>query len=305
MEGDYKMLNNKTKPKEQSLFQELLLAAAFLFLTCTTQAETIQNLKTYPHIPELISDVSDTELSEMRGRFISQGRPIYFGIAMQSQWSTAGGEIINAGMNIGINLRKNIGPDMVSIDVQLDEIEQAVDNTGQATTEIPSSNANIGGLDSTQGVAQVITVAGDDNQAHNKTYMTLNFVSPGRTGISGNKVFYFGGKSSAASQKAAGITTTSNQVGINGAVTTAFVGENGIGVKIEVPDQGSAMQLLRSKNGSREGSGLFQSVQVGGNANRVINRMNFFAEYARTNGNASNIRPALDSLKAIQGLGIQ
>lgn len=295
------MLDNKTKPKER----KLLFAVAFLLLTCTTQAETIQSLKTYPHIPEVLSDVSDAELSEMRGRFISQGRPIYFGIAMQSQWSTAGGEIINAGMNIGINLNKNMGADMVSIDVQLDDAGQAIDDTGQATTEIPSANANIGGLDSTQGVAQVITVAGDDNQAHNKTYMTLNFVSPGQAGKSGDKVFYFGGKSSATSQKAAGITTTSNQVGINGAVTTAFIDENGIGVKIEVPDQGAAMQLLRSKNGSREGSGLFQSVQVGGNANRVINRLDFFAEFARTNGNAGNIRPALDSLKAIQSLGIR
>jgi hypothetical protein len=140
------MLDNKTKPKEQGLFQELLLAAAFLFLTCTTQAETIQNLKTYPHIPELISDVSDTELSEMRGRFISQGRPIYFGIAMQSQWSSAGGEIISAGMNIGINLNKNMGADMVSIDVQLDETGQTIGEgeIGEAPTEIPSSNANIG-----------------------------------------------------------------------------------------------------------------------------------------------------------------
>jgi len=300
------MLHNKTKPKEQSLFQELLLAAAFLFLTCTTQAETIQNLKTYPHIQEVISDVSDAELSEMRGRFIRQGRPIYFGIAMQSQWSTAGGEIINAGMNVGINLNKAIGANMVSIDMQLDDTGQAIGDTGEATTELPSSNANIGGLDSTQGVAQVITVAGDDNQAHNKTYMTLNFVSPGQARKSGDKVFHFGGKSLAPSQNATEITNTTSQVGTNGAVTTAFVDENGVGVKIEIPDQGTAMQLLRSKNGSREGSGLFQSAQVEGNANRVINRMDFFAEFARINGNATNnIRPALDSLKAIQGLGIQ
>lgn len=293
------MLTIKTKPKEQSLFQELLLAMAFLFLTCTSQAETNQNLRTYPNIPEVLSDVSDEELSEMRGRFIRQGRPIYFGITMQSQWSTAGGEIINAGMNIGINLRKDIATEnMVTIDLDLDD-------TGKKPTEAtPSSTVNVGSLDSTQGVAQAITVAGDDNQAHNSSTMTLHFVSPDQAGKSGDKIFYFGGKSLGTSQKTTETTTTSH-VSKNGVVTTAFVDENGVGVKIEVPEQGAAMQLLRSKSDSREGSGLFQTVQVEGSANRVTNRLNFVAEFARTNGNAGNIRPALESLKVIQSLGIQ
>ncbi len=296
------MLNRKTKPKEQSLLQALLLAVVFLLFANTTQAETDQNLRSYPNIPEVISDVSDQELSEMRGRFIRQGRPIYFGISMQSQWSTAGGEIINAGMNIGINLRKDIATEnMVTIDVNLDD-------TGQAPAEIISeSNSNLGGLDSTQGVAQAISVAGDDNQAHNKAYMTIHFVSPELAAKSGEKVFYFGGKSLDTSQNITEITkpTTTSQVGKNGVVTSAFVDENGVGVKIEVPNQGSAMQLLRSKSDSREGSGLFQTVQVEGSANRVTNRLNFVAEFARTKGNAGNVRPALESLKAIQGLGIQ
>jgi hypothetical protein len=300
---EIKMLNKNTKPKEHSLFQELFLAVVFLFLTNTmTQAETNQHLRSYPNIPEVISDVSDEELSEMRGRFIRQGRPIYFGISMQSQWSTAGGEIINAGMNIGINLRKDIATEnMVTIDVNLDD-------AGQVPAEVISeSNSNLGGLDSTQGVAQAISVAGDDNQAHNKTYMTLHFVSPELAAKSGEKVFYFGGKSLETSQNTTEITkpTTTSQVGKNGVVTSAFVDENGVGVKIEVPSQGTAMQLLRSKSDSREGSGLFQTVQVEGNANRVTNRLNFVAEFARTNGNAGNVRPALESLKAIQGLGIQ
>ena len=294
------MLKLHTRSGRRTPLRLLVSVVTFLFLCSTVHAESTQNLRTYPNIPDVISDVSDEELAEMRGRFIRQGRPVYFGISMQSQWSTAGGEIITAGMNVGINLRKDVATDnMVTIDVDLGD-------TGQAAEEITATpNSNLGGLDSTQGVAQAISVAGDDNQAHNKTYMTLRFISPELAEKAGGKVFYFGGKSLATSQKTTEITKTTSNVGQNGVVTTAFVDENGVGVKIEVPNQGAAMQLLRGKSGNREGSGFLQSIQLQGNSNRIINQLNFVAEFARTNNNVGNIRPALDSLKAIQGLGIQ
>ena len=287
------MSDNKQQSKQGS-FSWFSLAMAFIFLACTAQAESIQNIKPYTNVIEI---VSDAELSGMRGRFIRQGRPIYFGISMQSQWITADGQIINAGMNIGFNLNKDFSDgDMVTIDALLDD-------TGQASAEIPSSTVTVGGLDSTRGVAQAITVAGDDNQAHNKTYMTLHFNTQqnAASGISGDKVFFFGGESLGTSQ-----TSTTSLVGKNGTVTTAFVDETGVGVRIAVPNQGVAMQLLRGKSGSREGSGFFQTVEIAGDANQVFNRLDYFAEFAPLNGTTgSAIRPALESLKAIQGLGIQ
>ncbi len=294
---------NRQKLNGHSQLHRLSLIIAFLLLAYAVQAEVLDK-SSISDVPEV---VSDAEMAEMRGRFIRQGRPIYFGIYMQSQWSTAAGANINIGMNIGINLRKDIATDnRIAIGIQMDDIAGSTEGAVPIAAATPSSDVNIGGLDSAQGVVQAITVAGDDNRAHNRTFMAMQMVSPDQT-EPGTRIYYFGGQNLSAGKTATEIASTVSRTNENGVVTTAFVDESGIGIKIEVPEQGQAMQLLRGKSESREGSGFFQTIQIGGGSNSVTNQLNFIAEFSPADGsaNAISIRPALDSLKLIQSIGIQ
>jgi hypothetical protein len=299
------MLINKQELSKQSLLHGLLLAIIFLLLSSTVQADDLNKNNPFAGVPEV---VSNSEMAEMRGRFIRQGRPIYFGISMQSQWSSAAGTSINVGMNIGINLRKDIATDnRITIGVQMDDLSESSEGEVPAAAVSPSSDVNIGGLDSAQGVVQAITVVGDDNRAHNRTYMTMQMVSPDQA-ESGSRIYYFGGQNLSAGKTATEITSTASRTNESGVVTTAFVDEAGVGIKIEVPEQGTAMQFLRGKSDGSEGSGFFQTIQIeGSNSNSVTNQLNFIAEFSPADGNANviSIQPALDSLKLIQGIGIQ
>lgn len=295
---------NSQKLNGHSQLHRLSLTLTFLLLACTVQADGLNKSSPFADVPEV---VSDAEMAEMRGRFIRQGRPIYFGIYMQSQWSTATGASINVGMNIGINLRKDIATDnRITIGVQMDDVSDSSVGDVPVVAVSPSSDVNIGGLDSAQGVVQAITVAGDDNRAHNRTFMAMQMVSPDQA-ESGTRIYYFGGQNLSVGKTATEITSTASWTNENGVVTTAFVDEAGVGIKIDVPEQGRAMQLLRGKSESREGSGFFQTIQIDGGSNSVTNQLNFIAEFSPADGsaNAISIRPALDSLKLIQGIGIQ
>ncbi len=291
------MLEQKQRQSKIIYCKGRWFVTTFLFIVLAVNAEEMDYKEQYSQVPEI---ASDAELSEMRGRFIRQGRPVYFGISMQSQWFTAGGNSINTGMNIGINLRKDIATDnRVMVDISLG------DNDQTPSEFIPSSEVTIGGLNSTQGAVQAITVAGNDNQVHNETSVSFKFNSADQLTTENGQIFFFGTDSLSTSGSSVEITETTSYVDQNGVVSTAFFDENGVGVKIEVPEQGTAMQYLRSKNETQEGAGLFQTVQIEGDANQVFNNLNLIAEFAPTNATTNSIGPALDSLKALQGLIIQ
>lgn len=233
-------------------------------------------------------EVPDSELGEMRGRFVSFGQVLYFGIEMVTQWATAAGEIFRSGVRMVI--------DWASVqfrpNVTVERIASYANSQGSGTASPASGSSgggpvqgiSSGGLNNAQGVVQVVQVTGDDNSIHNRVNLAVNAGpdngnTPDDPGVA-----------------AAGGGTQSVVAGEAQAVLTTSVGANNLEVSVEVPGQGVARQSLGNI------AGLLQSVQVGGDMNRVLNMVNLTAQLnslTDSGRRAVNIQSALQSLRGL------
>lgn len=121
--------------------------------------------------------VSDDELGEMRGKFISPEAVSYFGIAMLTSWQDAAGVTTYARLAFSADFR-NPGSDgqpqvMLLVGWNRDG-DPAMDVTNSNSGYTPLLvAAPVGGLDTTWGAAQANIIAGSDNIARNGLQVAL------------------------------------------------------------------------------------------------------------------------------------
>jgi len=200
-----------------------------------------------------------------------------------THWQASTGELVIATANLGVNFtdpEPQIGF-VPSITVQ--QNDEAASPASTQNTSVATGGA---GLDNVTGVVQSIQVAGVSNGITNTIGLTVESSS---TPTTSNLPSISGSQSLSE--------TTPNG-------TTASVGlsNNQMDVTVTVPDQGRAIQHIRS---TTTGGQIQQSVQVGGNLNQIGNRINLNVKLNPLPSNVSSgaINSVLSSIRLLAPTG--
>lgn len=218
-------------------------------------------------------EMSDQQLSELRGRFVMPGRIISFGVVMSSTWRNANGDQIGASSTLQIQ----------SSTVKPQFYVSAINNPASGSHgSSPQGTGNVtggAGLNTTQGVTQVTRAAGDGNSSYNNVSINVTqgtsadtLAQPQGLALMNNQPFVTSNGAGSASVSA-----------INGGVQLAIQANN---------NQGSALQQAAQ-------GGLLQNTTLLGNSNAVSNltQLNVVLN--------SNINPtagAMQNLSQLKGL---
>lgn len=222
----------------------------------------------------VLSELSDSALGLMRGKFLTAGQVMYFGVEIVTKWQTASGQKISAAGNLEINLAGNTP--QVSFKPTI-TVEQ------KATTSVAGNHGTTlvsggGGLQNVNGVVQNIQVAGASNGVTNTIGLNIKN-SPAQPGL----------------QTLPGSPLNASTTTANGSTASVSLGANGLNVAVAVPDQGQAVQRIRTTG--MHGGQVLQSVQLGGNSNQIQNMINLNVQMNSGAGLASHAGNVLQALK--------
>ena len=240
----------------------LWLAMVCLAASLPIQAQTFKPI-----------ELKDQELATLRGRYVMPGRIISFGIVMTSTWQNANGEVIGATSSMQIQ-QSTIKPQFyVSM----------INEKGNGATSSQGTGSVIGGngLNSTEGVTQVVRAAGDHNSAYNNVHINVTKAS----------------QAPATQQQGQALAAGSTLVGANGAGALS-VSSTGTGVQFNIVannNQGSTVQRLAQ-------GGLMQNTTLLGGGNQVSN-LTSFNVVLRDNATAGSLNGNLDQLRGLRTLG--
>ncbi|WP_166362386.1 hypothetical protein [Pseudomonas akapageensis] len=240
------------------------LAVVCLTASLPTQAQTFKPI-----------ELKDSELATLRGRYVMPGRIISFGIVMTSAWQNANGDVIGATSSMQIQ-QTTIKPQFyVSM---IDRKGNGSGDASQGTGIVSGGN----GLNSTQGVTQVVRAAGDNNSAYNNVDINVK---------EGSQAPQMNTQGQAL---AAGSTLTS----ANGAGSLS-ISSTGTGVQLNIVannNQGSTVQRLAQ-------GGLMQNTTLLGGGNQVHNLTSLNVVLRDNLPATGSISGSLDQLKGLRTLG--
>jgi hypothetical protein len=235
---------------------------ACLAASLPTQAQTFKPI-----------ELKDQELATLRGRYVMPGRIISFGIVMTSTWQNANGEVIGATSSMQIQ-QSTIKPQFyVSM----------IDEKGNGSAHAQGTGTVTGGsgLNSTEGVTQVVRAAGDNNAAYNNVEINVTKAS----------------QAPATHQQGQALAAGSTIVSANGAGSLS-VSSTGTGVQFNIVannNQGNTVQRLAQ-------GGLMQNTTLLGGGNQVSN-LTSLNVVLRDNATAGSLNGNLDQLKGLRTQG--
>ncbi len=240
------------------------LAVVCVAASLSTQAQTFKPI-----------ELNDQQLAALRGRYVMPGRIISFGIAMTSTWQNANGQVIGATSSMQIQ-QSTIKPQFYV--TMIDE-----KGNGSATSQGTGTGTVTGGsgLNSIEGVTQVVRAAGDNNTAYNNVDINVTKAN----------------QAPATQQQGQALAAGSTLFGANGAGSMS-VSSTGTGVQLNIVannNQGSTVQRLAQ-------GGLMQNTTLlgGGNQVRNLTSLNVVLRDVPT---AGSVNGNLDQLKGIRALG--
>ncbi len=190
------------------------------------------------------TELSETELSEIRGMYVSRSKVQYFGLSMTTQWGTPALMPHNVGMSIAIRA-----------DGDTPQLE--ISRTGTLGKEVNSNlikteNVNPA-LEQIEGVVQSVEVAGVDNSIHNK--ISLNVIEREAAPVSNQQPSLPSGRHTFQSD--------------SGAITDFAINDQKIGYTIAT-EKGVVSQALAYNTISNTNQ-LRQSANIFGNGQDIIN----------------------------------
>ncbi|EJN25847.1 MULTISPECIES: hypothetical protein [Pseudomonas] len=240
----------------------LWLVVVCLAASLPTQAQTFKPI-----------ELKDQELATLRGRYVMPGRIISFGIVMTSTWQNANGEVIGATSSMQIQ-QSTIKPQFY---VSMINEKGNGSTSSQGTGIVTGGN----GLNSTEGVTQVVRAAGDHNSAYNNVQINVTKAS----------------QAPATEQQGQALAAGSTLVGANGAGALS-VSSTATGVQLNIVannNQGSTEQRLAQ-------GGLMQNTTLLGGGNQV-NNLTSFNVVLRDNVTTGSLNGNLDQLKGLRTQG--
>ncbi len=279
------LLNEHKKLTPAALLKHRVATVMVGILTFSSLANAaIPNIEVFNGLTEL----SDSDLENMRGRFASNNQVLYFGVEMISQWQTQSGQLATAAANLTIDFRNNHTDQPTVQFVPTVSIENqtpvVINSDSNQPILVGNNNLGSGGVANVSGVSQNIQVAGQSNKIENGINMQVEFMSSQNSG-----------SISTAVQSKAGSLSATTSDGTSAMVTIA---NNSIGVMIQMPEQGQVLQQIRNQ-------GMLQSAFIGGDLNRIQNTiiMRIGLNSASGNNFGSGYN-AIQSLKDLQRNGL-
>ncbi|MFJ4395147.1 hypothetical protein [Pseudomonas sp. NPDC089396] len=238
------------------------LAVVCLAASLPTQAQTFKPI-----------ELKDQELAELRGRYVLPGRIVSFGVVMTSTWQNANGEVIGATSSMQIQ-HSTLQPQFY-----VSMINEK--GTGNSQSQSPGTGTVTGGsgLNTTEGVTQVVRAAGDYNSAYNNVGITVTK----------------GNEAPATQTQGQALAAGTTLVGANGAGSLS-VSANGTGVQLGIVannNQGSALQRLGQ-------GGLMQNTTLLGAGNQVRNLTELNVVLRDSPATAGPMNANLDQLKGLR-----
>lgn len=241
------------------------LAVMCLAATLPTQAETFKPI-----------ELKDQELANLRGRYVMPGRIVSFGIVMTSTWQNANGEVIGATSSMQIQ-QSTIKPQFY-----VSMIDEKGTGTSRSTSNGTGTVTGGSGLNTTEGVTQVVRAAGDYNTAHNN--VDINVAK--------------GNQAPTSQPQGQALLDGSTLTGSNGAGSLQ-VSSSGTGVQMSIVannNQGNTLQRIGQ-------GGLMQNTTLLGASNRVSNLTSLNVVLRDSAPAAGSMNANLDQLKGIRNLG--
>jgi hypothetical protein len=220
-------------------------------------------------------EINDSEMAELRGRFIMPGRIVSFGIVMSSTWTNAAGDSITGKASMQIS----------SSTVTPQFYVTTTSTTGNGSTPSTGTGTVVGGagLGSGQGVTQSVRAAGDGNTANNNVDINVsknglapaNIVQSGQALVAGQTI---------TGDSGAGQVSVSAK---NGGLQMAITANN---------NQGNTVQQIGGGN-------VLQGTVLQGNSNFVNNmtQLNVVLGNNGLNNFAQNLN--LNQLKGLRTSG--
>ena len=255
----------------------------WLVVVCLTASLPIQ-AQTFKPI-----ELSDQELSVLRGRYVMPGRIVSFGITMSSTWENAKGEVIGAMSSMQVKA-STIKPqfyvsmiDEKSTNSNSSQVASTA-STGSSASTTPGTGTVTGGagLNTTEGVTQVVRAAGDNNIAYNNVDLNVTKGNEAPTVQPQGQVLD------------SGTTLTGN----NGAGSMS-VSSTGTGVQMNIVannNQGSTVQRLAQ-------GGLLQNTTLLGSSNQVRNLTSLNVVLRDNVATGRSLTGNLDQLKGLRTAG--
>lgn len=182
-------------------------------------------------------ELSNAELSQLRGRYVLPDRVIHFGVTMNSVWQNSSGQALGAMVSLRVD-----GGAQPSLHVSF------IDQPGNGTAVAAGTGQIIGGagLNNIDGIVQSVRTAGDFNDAQNDLSIVVT---------QGN-----GTLAPAVGESWNGAGTFSNDAG--NVVVRNHAG--GLQIALQASGQGTSHQQIG-------GSGISQQANISGGLNMVRN----------------------------------
>lgn len=221
-------------------------------------------------------EISDEVLAGMRGRFVSPGAILYFGVEMVTQWQTADGSLQTAGITLSVDAQYR---------PTITFVTQKTAPSSGAVLQASSSNGNVtisGGLGTVSGIAQSIQIGGDSNTIRNDLNMDITLNASA--------------SSASVSQDTALFSAGTTVIPGDGSTTTFTLSGNSMTMMVDVEGQGQVLQQLQGSGNA----GFLQSAQIGGDMNLIHNTITINAGLSGAGGiSAPGIQGSLGSLRGI------
>lgn len=212
-----------------------VISACCLTAYCLLGSPTAFSLPLNHSFPATSSPVSNYALSKIIGRGVIGGTIVYFGVEMQTNWTSSLNQAkMQSSMNVALNSQGNIFTPTITFSTQggIPNAESTHNNT-----------VNGEGLKNIQGVTQAIQIGGNDNSVQNG--MSLNVIK-GKPTLNNS-----------------GINIPLGTQTKNGVTTTIQPGQ----LSVELSN---GITTIRQGIGS---NGVFQISQVGNNMNQIQNHI--------------------------------
>lgn len=218
-------------------------------------------------------ELKDSELASLRGRYVMPGRIVSFGIVMTSVWQNANGSTIGATTTMQVQ-QNTIKPQFY--------VSMINDTgTGNSSAQGTGSVTGGGGLNSTNGVTQVVRAAGDNNTAYNDVGINVTRGNQAPTTQPQGEVLASGSTLYGSNEAGAmSVSATGNGVQLNIAANH---------------NQGNTMQRLAQ-------GGLMQNTTLLGAGNQVRN-ITSLNVVLRDAPSGAALTGNLDQLKGLRTIG--
>lgn len=218
-------------------------------------------------------ELSDQELSQLRGRYVLPDRIINFGITMSSSWQNASGQVLGA--NVSMQVQQNMPKPVFNVQTYSRSAKSTENSVAVGSSNGQISGGN--GLNSVQGVVQSTRSAGDFNSSYNDVDIE---VSHGSTAPALSGQPHLTPSSSASEAGMVAVSPTSG----------------GFQLAINAKDNGVSLQQLGA-------GGVIQRSDISSSSNRVENLAALNVMLRETSASADGLNCNWSQLNALRPAG--